>query len=42
MGYQVHETVFESRQERQAEGRQVDAGGVQASNMNAGFGGLGG
>ena len=41
MGYDVHETVFETRAEREAEGRQVDAPWLQESNMVAGMGGLG-
>ena len=41
MGYDVHQTVFESRQEREADGRQVDAPWLQESNMVAGMGGLG-
>lgn len=41
MGYNVHETVFERREEREAEGRQVDAPWLQESNMVAGMGGLG-
>ena len=41
MGYDVHETVFERREEREADGRQVDAAWLQESNMTAGMGGLG-
>ena len=41
MGYDKHQTVFETRAEREAEGRQVDAPWLQENNMVAGMGGLG-
>jgi len=35
-----HQTVFESREEREAEGRAVDPKWMQDQNMVAGMGGL--
>jgi len=35
-----HETVFQSREEREAEGRPVDPKWMQEQNMVAGMGGL--
>ena len=35
-----HETVFQSREEREAEGRPVDPKWMQEENMVAGMGGL--
>ncbi len=40
MVYDDHITVFESREEREAEGRQVEAKHMQDNNMTAGMGGL--
>ena len=40
MGYDVHETIFESREEREADGRAVDPKWMQDTNMVAGMGGL--
>ena len=40
MTFNVHETVFESREEREAEGRAVDPKWMQEENMIAGYGGL--
>ena len=40
MGYDQHETVFESREEREAEGRPVDPKWMQDQNMVGGMGGL--
>lgn len=39
-GYDVHETIFETREEREAEGRPVDPKWMQDTNMVAGMGGL--
>ena len=41
MTYDEHETVFETRQEREAQGRKVDAKHMQDNNMVGGMGGLG-
>ena len=41
MPYDVHMTVFESRAEREAEGRPVDPAWMAENNMVAGMGGLG-
>ena len=41
MGYDVHQTVFESREEREAAGRPVDPKWMQENNMVQGMGGLG-
>ena len=38
--FDVHETVFERREEREAEGRPVDPKWMQDENMTAGMGGL--
>lgn len=35
-----HETVYESREEREAQGRSVDPKWIQEQNMAAGMGGL--
>ena len=40
MSYEVHQTVFETREEREAEGRPVDPKWMQDQNMVAGMGGL--
>ena len=40
MGYDQHQTVFESREEREAEGRPVDPKWMQDQNMVGGMGGL--
>lgn len=40
MGYQDHQTVFQSREEREAEGRPVDPKWMQDQNMVGGMGGL--
>ena len=40
MSYEQHQTVFESREEREAEGRPVDPMWMQETNMVAGMGGL--
>jgi len=40
MSYEVHQTVFETREEREAEGRPVDPKWMQDQNMVAGLGGL--
>jgi hypothetical protein len=39
-GFDEHATVFESREEREAEGRPVDPKWMQEQNMVAGMGGL--
>lgn len=36
-----HETVFETREEREAQGRPVDAKWMQESSLAGGVGGLG-
>ena len=41
MPYDVHQTVFERREEREAEGRPVDPAWMAENNMVAGMGGLG-
>ena len=41
MPYDVHMTVFETRAEREAEGRPVDPAWMAENNMVAGMGGLG-
>ena len=41
MTFDEHETVFETRQEREAQGRKVDAKHMQDNNMVGGMGGLG-
>lgn len=40
MSYDIHKTVFETREEREAEGRPVDPKWMQDQNMVAGMGGL--
>eukprot|EP00356_Strombidium_inclinatum_P001472 CAMPEP_0170509408 /NCGR_PEP_ID=MMETSP0208-20121228/65201_1 /TAXON_ID=197538 /ORGANISM="Strombidium inclinatum, Strain S3" /LENGTH=59 /DNA_ID=CAMNT_0010792767 /DNA_START=674 /DNA_END=853 /DNA_ORIENTATION=- len=40
MTFMQHQTVFESREEREAEGRAVDPKWMQDQNMVAGMGGL--
>ena len=40
MSYEAHQTVFETREEREAEGRPVDPKWMQDQNMVAGMGGL--
>lgn len=41
MTYDQHTTVFESRAEREAQGRPVDPSWMQEQNMVGGMGGLG-
>lgn len=41
MTYDEHHTVFQSRAEREAEGRPVDPSWMQEQNMVGGMGGLG-
>ena len=39
--YEDHMTIFETREEREADGRPVDPAWMQDENMVAGMGGLG-
>jgi len=40
MTFDQHQTTFQSREEREAEGRQVDPKWMQEQNMVGGMGGL--